>query len=175
MNNKLQYTFVVSCAVCLSLLCIRYVMLPQMWINRQNKAHLEAIKTELTTDAPDSGLKKILIEKKTLLKQKYNTLNENNDNLIDVSFVLHVLITKANAAGIKLIKIQPLTEPTKKNDRSHKVMLELTSSYSSLGLFISSIEALPYRININRVSIASTGNDLLDIHILTTCILSTEK
>lgn len=88
----------------------------------------------------------------------------------DLSSILQLLISRAKESDIRFVKMLPETD-SKASPNSYPVVLEMNTSYHSLGRFIASLESLPHIFLIQRLAINSEKNDI-NVRMLVSCVLA---
>ena len=91
---------VFSCSALVSLLIMRYSMIPQWEAWTANKTVLASYRNSISGENGSATLKKRLVENKDSLKIKYDDLMRETGGSRDLSGVLQMIIAKANAADI---------------------------------------------------------------------------
>jgi hypothetical protein len=169
---------VFSCAALVSLLAVKDVATPR-WQALRALSHEVSRYKALASDK--NRLREVtaqLLDKKKRLETQCAQTSppkELKDALspADLSGVLQLLIQLAKDADIRFVKMQPL-EGTNKGGaerREYPVILEMTTSYESLGRYVSSLEELPGRFSVGRLAVTVQKNGL-DVRILVTCFLA---
>ena len=162
---------VFSFAMFFSLAAVRYIVKPQCESFFDNQYRLTEVKKALRGQTGLGEVKIRLTVQQDSLKGKYEALSLHFGETKDLPGALRMLIEKANAADIQFVKMQPRSERAPNNAASYPIVLEMTASYHSLGRFISSLEALPHMVHVDRIAITANRNPMLDIRIQLTCYL----
>jgi Tfp pilus assembly protein PilO len=170
-NGAALAVLIFSFAVLFSLALVRFIAQPQWGSFASNRTRLTDMKKALRGE---NGLKAIqtrLLTQQDSLAGAYEAISRDFGETKDLPGALRMLIEKANAADIQFVKMQP--RPDGAGDAgSYPIVLEMTASYHSLGRFISSLEAIPHVIHVDRMAITANRNPMLDIRIQLTCYLS---
>jgi Tfp pilus assembly protein PilO len=165
---------VFSCSALVSLLIMRYSMIPQWEAWTANKTVLASYRNSISDENGSATLKKRLVENKDSLKIKYDDLMRETGGSHDLSGVLQMIIAKANAADIKFVKMQPQAETKSGTSTIYPMVLELTATYYSYGRFIAALEMQPSIVQVDRIAITAQKNGSLDIRTLITCFIQTK-
>jgi Tfp pilus assembly protein PilO len=169
---------VVTCVALGSLALVRIAAVPQ-WRTLRMLSPQAARYSALARDT--AGLRIVteeLLDKKEKLARQYALVvpspEAGGPQNADLPGVLGILIQRAKEADIRFVKMQPVDDA---RDARHQggtgypVVLEMTTSYGSLGRFVSSLEELPRQFTVERLAVTVRKNGL-DVRILVTCILA---
>jgi len=172
-NILLTPGLVFSCSVLLSLALVRYGV-GQWETLKANGVLVTHLRNSCFTENETAALLKQLTASRDSLNEKYRDLIGEMGGPGDLSGILHMIIAKANAAGISFVKMQPQTETKSGPTGTYPMILELTASFYSYGRFIAALEAYPSLLRIDRIAITAQKNGLLDIRTLITCSIQTK-
>lgn len=173
-NALIIPVLVFSCSALVSLLMMRYCMVPQREALTANRAVLASFNNSIIKENGNASFRKQLSEDRDSLKIKYRDLLRETGGSHDLSGVLQMIIAKANAADIKFVKMQPQAETKSGASTVYPMILELTATYYSYGRFIAALETQPSVVRVDRIAITSQKNGLLDIRTLITCFIQTK-
>ncbi len=158
-----------SCAVFLCLALVYFIALPQWGSFSRFSGRLNRLKEVLSEKNGAAALKSRFLDLQDSLKAASASLSLEFGETKDLPGILRLLIAKANAADIQFVKMQPQTETALGAAVTYPIVLELTTSYHSLGRFISSIEAMPHLVRVDRVALIAGRNNTVEARILVTC------
>jgi Tfp pilus assembly protein PilO len=163
---------VFSCAALGALAVMRAVVVPQWRCLRDLSGDVSRHRA-LASDT--SRLREItaqLLDKKEKLVRQCALVapRQAGPPSADLSGILQLLITRAKEADIRFVKMEPIEETQHKGLGEYPVVLQMTTSYQSLGRLVSSLEELPRQLSVGRVAITAVKNGL-DVRILVTCFL----
>jgi Tfp pilus assembly protein PilO len=160
-----------SIAVCISLTVIQYGIRPQ-WENMSVAySRLIEVKGTLAEKNIPEVLEKRLTTLHDSLDRNFKELSQEFGETKDLPAILRMLIEKANASDIQFIKMQPTSESASGKTGAYPIVLEMTTTYHSLGRFVSTLEAVPNLVHIDRIAITASTNATLGVRIQVTCYL----
>jgi Tfp pilus assembly protein PilO len=161
---------VLSGALLLCATIARFALVPEVTAFRGVAAQLDYFKSLLSDTNRYQAIKDGLADKQNRLQNKLGKATSQSDELNPrgLSELLQLLITRAGRADIRFVKMLPQQELARGERIEFPVVLETTTSYHSLGQFVSSIEELPAVLRIERMAITAQKADL-DVKILLTC------
>jgi len=159
-------------AVLASLVIARYGALPY---GHSTRSYSEgaAYYRELSSDKNRfQAVKAGLVEKGELLASKYRRIAppQPEGQSLDLSGLLQLLIQRAADASIRLDKIQPMEDRPRSEKGEFPVVLDMTTTYQSLGRFLVAIEEIPRLVSVDRLAITA-GKSGLETRVLVTCYL----
>ncbi len=154
---------------------IRYAIVP-FW-SGASAVRNEVFRYKRLIKAKDEyvELKNIIREKHKDLEKKHTELTHGLGDPNDLSGLLQMIFDKAWESGIRFDKTLPKKEFRGPDYVHYPIMLEMTTTYNSLGKFIASLERMPQIVRVNRVAITSKNNELISVHILITCFLALKQ
>ena len=163
--------FIVTTALLVVLSLFRYSILP-LYQNAviQNK-ELRRYRALISSESGYALIKKEIGEKIELLKGKLQPLPEHKNITSDPSTFLETLITVARETDIRFVRLQPQTESQTEDYKLYPVLLDFTTSFHTLGQFISSIEKLPHMYRVNRLGITTAKGGKCVVKLLITCLI----
>jgi len=164
--------FCVAALVCCA--SIVFIAVPQ-W--SAYKERTERIRYYDTFISSTEGFDKMRLElelKNETLRSKLNSASINIPSH-SISGILEELISRSRVSGVVLAKIQPQAETKSENTISIPVLIETTTDYYALSRFITSLETLPHILQISRLAIETNRSGGLNIRLLVTCLVSTER
>jgi Tfp pilus assembly protein PilO len=162
---------VLSCAALGLLAAMRIAAVPQ-WRELRTLSREISRSTELVSDKNRfQTVTAGLLDKKEQLTRLYSRVApaQNSPASADLSGILQLLIQRAKEADIRFVKMEPIEE-TQRKGQEYPVVLEMATSYESLGRFVSSLEEMPRQLSVDRLAITAQKNGL-DVRILVTCFL----
>jgi hypothetical protein len=160
-----------SCAVLLSLVFVRFVGIAQWRSFSYATERIARIRSVLSGKNGPETLKSRLLNLQDSLAGACASLSREYGDTKDLSGILRLLISKANAAQIQFVKMRPPSEAASGNVATYPLVLELTTSYQCLGRFVSSMESLPHLVRVDRIAITAVRNNMVEARILVTCFL----
>lgn len=105
------------------------------------------------------------------LSAKLEAISSGMGNPQDLSALLQMLIDRAKAADIRFVKMQPQSESTHADYTQYPVLLEMETTYHSLGQFVVALESMPHMVKIDRLAITAGKSGKIDAKLLVTCFL----
>jgi Tfp pilus assembly protein PilO len=105
------------------------------------------------------------------LSAKLAVISSGMGNPQDLSALLQMLIDRAKAADIRFVKMQPQSESTHADYIQYPVLLEMETTYHSLGQFVVALESMPHVVKIDRLAITAGSSGKIDAKLLVTCFL----
>lgn len=166
---------ILSISLLISTILIKSVVLP-IWvknigINKQIKEY-----SILVDDSKNNTiLKKEILKKQKLLEEKHTNLSSGMADASDLSALLQLIFDKAWKNNIRFDKTTPQEMVTTKTSINYPVLLELTTEYNKLGTFISSLEAMPQIMRVERVAVTAKGSNKVSAIMMVTCFLSKDS
>jgi Tfp pilus assembly protein PilO len=171
--GEIAHICIVSCALLASLVLVRAAVLPSVYSLGRTHTQLSLYRDLVADKEKYTAIKTLLTSRKASLVEKKRDLAFSNMAAPDLSSLLQLLITRAKDADIRFVKMQPEVA-SKSEQATYPVVLEMTTSYHSLGRFIASLESVPQAVRIDRLAITAQNSNL-DVRILVTCFLSGPK
>lgn len=163
---------VLTLAFCLFTMVVRYAIVPGWQRNTSIRNEVRNYKTLIQGDNEYNALKNTLREKQRLLEKKHTDLTQGLADPHDLSGLLQMIFDKAWEADIRFDKTVPQPEVQGTDYIHYPVQLEMTTSYTSLGKFIASLERIPQIVRVERIALTAQSDGLLYVRILITCYLS---
>jgi hypothetical protein len=167
-NYKAVLIFSIIVTACIAV--IRFAALPQICDLHIQYGRIKETDGKLSVTGTDS-VKTYLYRINKSLDSSSVVLFDKSGYKQDLSGLLRLIIDDAGAAGIRFVKIQPLSD-TSKAATSVPLALEFTTTYNSMGKFISSIEVRPYLFHISRLSVTAIKNNLIEVQIYAVCFIN---
>jgi Tfp pilus assembly protein PilO len=162
---------VFSCAVLATLVVVRQAVLPQRTALCALSDENSRYKALVSDKNRYQAIKALLLDKKEKLEGRLRPVAPPpQGRSADLSGLLQLLILRAKDADIRFVKMQPLDEAQRRMRGEYPVVLEMTTSYQSLGRFVSSLEELPRLLTVERLAITAQKG-MIDVKILVTCYL----
>ena len=171
LNKAAAWLLLFSCATLLSLALVRFFALAQWEALSLSEQRLERMSGALSGKNGAAALKSRLSDLQDSLTDACASLSQDFGDSKDLSGIVRLLIVKANAAGIQFVKMRPPTETAGAASATYPLVLELTTSYHSLGRFVSSMESLPHLVRVDRIALVAGRNNTVEVRILITCFL----
>ena len=170
----MPFFFAVVCLF-LSTLLFRYALVPVWQSGETVRKEVDLYKTLIDGSSEYDEFKKEIKEKHRELEKKHTALTQGLADPHDLSGLLQMIFDKAYQVDIRFDKTIPQQE-TRGTDYIHyPVLLEMTTNYTSLGKFISSLERMPQIVRVDRVAITAKNNEEISARILITCFLQLQK
>jgi Tfp pilus assembly protein PilO len=161
---------VFSCASLATAALVRYFIAPRLAHLSSQRAQAAWYKRLVSEKDQNQALIGILLGKKQELAKKIDQSKIPQQSAADLPSLLQLLISKAKEADIRFVKMEPQADAARPRDGSYPVILEMTTSFASLGRFVSSLERLPHVLRIDRLAVTEEKTGL-DVRILVTCSL----
>jgi Tfp pilus assembly protein PilO len=158
-----------SCAMFLCLALVYFIALPQWASFSRCAGRLNYLEDVLSEKSGAAALKSRFLDLQDSLKSASASLSLEFGETRDLPGILRLLIAKANAADIRFVRMQPQTETALGATVTYPIILELTTTYHSLGRFISSIESMPHLVRVDRLALIAGRNTTVEARILVTC------
>jgi Tfp pilus assembly protein PilO len=114
-------------------------------------------------------------DKQTQLEKKHTELTQGLADPQDLSGLLQMIFDKAWDADIRFDKTVPQKETQGKDYMHYPVLLEMSTTYKSLGKFVSSLERMPQIVRVDRVAMSAKDNETISARMLITCFLRLQK
>ncbi len=171
LNGLIVAVLAFSLSLFASLGLVRYIAIPQWESLGAGHSRLTAVKTCLSGRNGLESVKRRLMAKQDTLQGKNSELSRHFGETKDLPGALRMLIEKANSADIQFVKMQPPSEGAPDKDGRYPIVLEMTASYRSLGRFISSLEAVPHLVHVDRLAVSAARNAMIEIRMQVTCYL----
>lgn len=164
-----------SLSLLISVFITRNVTLPLLIGNINTSAKIKEYSLLVDDSKNNTILKTEILKKQELLEKKHTLLSSGMADASDLSALLQLIFDKAWKNDIRFDKTTPQLMITTKTSIHYPVVLELTTSYKKLGGFISSLEALPQIMRVERVAITAKGREKVSAILMVTCFLSKES
>jgi Tfp pilus assembly protein PilO len=171
MNHKYTAFGILSLAVLLSLVLLNTLVVPR-WQEYQSQSQELARYRTLTSAAKNyDNLRTELTTTKERLNAKLTGLTAGLGDANDLSALLQMLIGKAKEADIRFVRMEPQQQSIAADFIRYPVVLDLSTTYHSLGKFIASLEASPQTVRVNRLALSATAGGAVTVRLLVTCYL----
>lgn len=165
------FTFCLSLLITASLLT--YVIVPKWQESQKVFTQLSKYRGLISSENGFAQIKSEIESKNKLLTEKLDTISNALSNTQDLAGYLELLIAKGKTHDIRFVKMQPQTEIKNQDYTFFPILLEMSTTYNSLGHFISSLEKLPYYFKVERLAIESGASGRIDVKLLVTSIIPT--
>jgi Tfp pilus assembly protein PilO len=165
------FTFCLSLLITVSLLV--YVIVPKWQESQKIGTQLSKYKGLISSENGFAQIKSDIEAKNKQLTAKLDTISNSLSNTQDLAGYLELLIAKGKTHDIRFVKMQPQPEITNQDYTFFPILLEMSTTYNSLGHFISSLEKLPYYFKVERLAIESGASGRIDVKLLVTSIIPT--
>lgn len=173
--GKLNSEALPICAFCLSLLLsvalANYIIIPKWQEAFKIKTQLNKYRQLISSENGFAQIKNEIEAKNKLLNEKLEKISGSLSNTQELAGYLELLIDKAKSNDIRFLKMQPQAEIKNQDYTLFPVLLEMSTTFNSLGRFISALERLPYYFKVERISIESGKSDKIDIKLMVTSII----
>jgi len=172
-ENEIIHICAVSLLILLALIVVKFVIVPLSASNGAIAAQAAVYRDLVSDNNRYAAIKLQLLQKKTALENTRTRFALPVLQTGDLSSVLQLLISRAKESDIRFVKMAPEAD-LKGNPNNYPVLLEMNTSYHSLGRFVASLETLPHVFLIQRLAITSEKTDI-SVRMLVTCVLSQSK
>jgi len=163
------FTIFIACAsLCICTAALRFVVIPGLNDMNGKKVRIEYFNRYIKAGEGNRKLQHEMDGKNALLRDKLFKL-AGSTNVASISEMLELLINKAGAADIRFVKMQPQTQPVQGSQPAYPVILEMNTTYHSLGRFVASLETLPHIVKIRRLGIETLSEGRVQVRILVDC------
>ncbi len=159
-------------AVCVLTVLVRYAIVPGWQRNASMRKEVMKYKTLVSRDTEYDELKNAIRGKLKSLEEKHTELTQGLADPQDLSGLLQMIFDKAWDADIRFDKTIPQPEVRGTDYIHYPVLLEMTTSYNSLGKFVTSLERIPQIVRVERVAITVLNDESIYARVLITCFLS---
>lgn len=174
--NESALFFTAGIALLITTVIVCYCLIPQINLLKRNTRQYSAINNLISSE---SGFTKIAdqIKKKNeaIQKKLYKISGVQAENSHDLSGYLETLINHANVSNIKFVKIDPLPESKDQDFTLSPIVLDFTSTYNSLGQFVSSVEKIPQMYKINRLFVEAKSEGKIGVKLMITCYIPIQE
>ncbi|MBD3344594.1 MAG: type 4a pilus biogenesis protein PilO [Chitinivibrionales bacterium] len=170
-NNELPALLAVSAALFVFIYSLGYLVFPLWGSLRQKQNEIAQYKGLLSSSDGYATIKEGIKNKHALLEKKLEDLSTGFADPQNFSGLLQMLIAKADNAGIRFVRMEPEEELVKKDYILYPVTLEMSTNYNSFGQFVSSLEATPQLVSVDRLGIAADEGPKITATIRVTCFL----
>jgi Tfp pilus assembly protein PilO len=174
LNQHAFPVLVVSAAAFVAVISLRAGALPLLDRLAGRRELLARYTDYVSREGGYEKIRRTIAEKHSLLNEKLSALSQNLSDSKELSSLLKVLITRAKDAGIEFVKMEPQPESKESGYVRYPVLLELTTSYRSLVMFLASLERLPHVVQIDRLAVTARADGSLHAKILVVCFLRPE-
>ncbi len=151
---------------------VRYSIVPGWLQNATIRKEVGKYQTLIRRTTEYDELKSAIREKQQLLEKKHTDLTQGLADPHDLSGLLQMIFDKAWEVDIRFDKTIPQTEVRGTDYIHYPVLLEMRTSYNSLGRFLASLERMPQIVRIDRVAITATPAESVYARLRITCFLS---
>jgi len=165
------FTFFLALLITVSLLT--YVIAPKWQESQKIGIQLSKYKGLISSENGFAQIKSEIESKNILLTKKLDTISNSISNSQDLAGYLELLIAKGKTHDIRFVKMQPQPEIKNQDYTFFPILLEMSTTYNSLGHFISSLEKLPYYFKVERLAMESAASGRIDVKLLVTSIIPT--
>lgn len=174
--KKEYYSLVIlSTALLFSAFIIKSVALPILVKNVGTSKQIKEYSVLVDDSKNNTILKKEILKKQKLLEEKHTNLSSGMADASDLSALLQLIFDKAWKNNIRFDKTTPQQMITTKTSINYPVLLELTTEFNKLGTFISSLEAMPQIMRVERVAVSAKGRGKVLAILMVTCFLSKDS
>lgn len=173
LNSEALPLFTFCISLMITALLLTYVIVPKRQESQKVFTQLSRYKGLISSENGFAQIKSEIESKNKLLNEKLDTISNALSNTQDLAGYLELLIAKGKTHDISFIKMQPQTEVKNQDYTFFPILLEMSTTYNSLGHFISSLEKLPYYFKVDRLAIESSASGRIDVKLLVTSIIPT--
>lgn len=163
--------FIICVAAFLIATTLRYMVIPSYLEFKDNRRELRNYQTMISSENGYQTIKNEILEKTRLLQNRVDTIAGPANESRDLSAFLELLINKASASDIRFVKMQPQTESRNEDFQFFPVVLDVTTTYHSLGQYLSALEKLPHMFRVERLSLEAISQSSIEAKILVTCFI----
>ena len=174
-DKELIPSLVLVLSLFLCTVLVRYAVIPNVKRSVIVGGELSRYKALIQGDEKYNKLKNEIRDKQKALEKKHIELTQGLADPHDLSGLLQMIFDKAWGAEIRFDKTVPQQEVKGKDYIHYPVLLEMTTTFNSLGKFISSLENIPQIVRVNRVAISARDDENIHVRVLITCFLSLKK
>lgn len=151
---------------------VRYSIVPGWLRNATIRKEVRNYQTLIRRTTEYDELKNAIREKQQLLEKKHTDLTQGLADPHDLSSLLQMIFDKAWEVDIRFDRTIPQTEVRGTDYIHYPVLLEMRTSYNSLGKFIASLERMPQIVRVDRVAVTATEEENIYARLRITCFLS---
>ncbi len=151
---------------------LRYSIVPGWQRNVSIRREVAKYESLIRRDTEYNELKNAIRQRQKLLEQKHTELTQGLADPHDLSGLLQMIFDKAWDADIRFDRTIPQPESRGKDYIHYPVLLEMTTSFGSLGKFITSLERIPQIVRVDRVALSALKDGQVHARVLITCFLS---
>lgn len=162
---------VICVAVFLTATTLRYLLVPAYLSFQNYRMELKNYQSMISSENGYQEIKNQIMVKTRLLQSRVDTIAGAVNESRDLPAFLELLINKARASDIRFVNMQPQQETRNEDFQFFPVILDVTTTYHSLGQYLSSLEKLPHMFRVDRLSIESISDSSIEVKILVTCFI----
>jgi Tfp pilus assembly protein PilO len=171
MNSKYMAFGALSLSLLLAMLALSSICVPWWQEYRTQGAELSRYRSLTSASSNYDNLRTELQRTHGQLEAKLSVLTSGLGDAADLSALLQMLIGKAREADIRFVRMEPQQQSIGTDFIRYPVVLDMTTTYHSLGRFISAMEATPQSVRVNRLAMSATVAGTLNVRVLVTCFL----
>jgi Tfp pilus assembly protein PilO len=162
----------VSIILLLSSALFYFLVIPQVNKLIVNRTEYKSVNNLISSESGFLQIKKdIQLKNDKLIEKVASFSGPLSDGTPELSYFLETLIAKAKASEIRFVKMEPQAENKGRDFNMFPILLDFTTTYHSLGQFVSSIEKLPQLYRVNRIFIEAKSEGRIGVKILITCLI----
>jgi Tfp pilus assembly protein PilO len=167
---------IASGAAALVLALVHFVMVPQAAELKKQRIELQRYQTLISSENGFVKIKQDLTAKiDTLRSRLIRSRTDLKRDSADLGGYLEVLIGLAKKNDIRFARIQPQAESQSADYTVYPVMFVLTTTYHSLGRFLSELEKVPDLYSVDRIALDAAPDEKCTVHLLVSCLIPREK
>jgi Tfp pilus assembly protein PilO len=170
-RQEIETIIIITLAAAVCAAAGRYWLVPQWGARQQASRNIKELRAAVSADR--GSYSDAAAGANTRLSRKLTGLTSGASQPDNLSALLQMLITKADAADIQFVKIEPEGEIKGDDFIKYPVLLEMSTTYHSLARFVSSLEALPDQVSVDRVGMTAHGT-AVDAALRVTCYLQSK-
>ncbi len=175
LNSEALPIFTLCLALLITASLLNYMIVPQWHEAQKVSTELKKYKALISSENGFAQIKSEIESKNRHLIEKLDTISNSLSNTQDLAGYLELLITKGKTHDIRFVKMQPQPEVKNQDYTFFPILLEMSTTYNSLGHFISSLEKLPYYFKVERLAIESRASGRIDVKLMVTSIIPTRE
>jgi len=170
-RQEIEAILIITVAVAICATAGRYWLVPHGGALRQASRTMKELREAVSADHGSySGATERANAELTRRLAGLTSGTSQPDNL---SALLQTLIARADASDIQFVKIEPEGEIKGDDFIKYPVLLEMSTTYHSLARFVSSLEAIPDQVSVDRVGMTARGA-AVDAALRVTCYLQSK-
>lgn len=167
--------FILSTSLLISVWTFSNFGLPLLKSNISTQRQIKEYSVLINDSKNNTILKTEILKKQEELEKKHTVLTSGMADASDLSSLLQLIFDKAWKNKIRFDKTTPQAMIETSTSIHYPVILELTTDFNKLGRFVSSLEAMPQIMRVQRLAVTSKSKDSVSAVLQVTCFLSKES